>query len=393
MPDVARDDKGLRLEYLDGLRGFASFYVLLFHVVLGFQAGPLPTLAKPLQRLLAFGHEAVAVFIVLSGYCLTLSATRVGKSAPTAPLGTFLGRRALRILPPYYGAVLLGLATVAAVPFLNGHAPTNTIWDDTFPAFSWGSLASHALVIHNWFPEWVHTINGPLWSVATEWQIYFLFPLLFLPLLRRLGKLPMILIGLGIGYGLPLVAPTLASTMVSWYVGLFALGIGACLVHFGSASDRQLASWPWKGAAISLVGFCFIGGNAAAGFWFSHQKLSDFLVGLTTACALVALTGSAIRRQSSPILRLLEGRFAQTLGRISYSLYLTHLPITAVAFTIARPLSQNPWLHLGAMLALSVPTSFLFALLYYRFVEGPFVTRSRNFGLATQKSVRPVEHP
>ena len=50
-----------------------------------------------------------------------------------------------------------------------------------------GDLISHLLLVHNLSSAWFHQINAPLWSVATEWQIYFLLPLILLPLFRRAG--------------------------------------------------------------------------------------------------------------------------------------------------------------------------------------------------------------
>ena len=57
-------------------------------------------------------------------------------------------------------------------------------WGQGLPAFTPGALISHVLMIFNLNGDWIHKINPPFWSVATEWQIYFLMPLLFLPLLR-----------------------------------------------------------------------------------------------------------------------------------------------------------------------------------------------------------------
>jgi hypothetical protein len=41
----------------------------------------------------------------------------------------------------------------------------------SFPALTTGSVVSHLAVIHNYFPDWQYSINHPMWSIATEWQI------------------------------------------------------------------------------------------------------------------------------------------------------------------------------------------------------------------------------
>jgi peptidoglycan/LPS O-acetylase OafA/YrhL len=176
--------EALRLEYLDGLRAVAALYVVLFHAGLGFTppVGALPTLTRILQHGLSFGHDAVAVFIVLSGYCLMLPVARA-EGHLVRGLWDYVARRAWRILPPYYTTVFGSLLLIACVPVLE--TPTKTIWQDTFPAFGFGPIGSHVLLIHNLLPAFTNTINGPLWSVATEWQIYFFFPFFLLPIWRR----------------------------------------------------------------------------------------------------------------------------------------------------------------------------------------------------------------
>src|SRR6187549_3444077 len=131
----------LRLEYLDGLRALAALYVVLFHAGDCFLDAerPLHGFARNLQRALSFGHDAVAVFIVLSGYCLMLPVARNG-GVLVRGLPDYIARRAWRILPPYFAALLGTLLVIALFPVLE--TPTKTIWADTFPAFEFGAIAS-----------------------------------------------------------------------------------------------------------------------------------------------------------------------------------------------------------------------------------------------------------
>src|SRR5215203_1884331 len=107
-----------RLAFLDGLRGLAASYVVLHHAALLVPPSGLTGPATVARFLLRHGHYAVAVFIVLSGYCLMLPVARdpLGR----LPGGTlaFFGRRARRILPPYYAALVLCWALIALVPEL-----------------------------------------------------------------------------------------------------------------------------------------------------------------------------------------------------------------------------------------------------------------------------------
>src|SRR4051812_41118914 len=104
----------------------------MFHVVLGF-ARDQHGAWRVLRRAFGFGHEAVAIFIVLSGYCLMLPVARRGESQLKGGFGSYLGRRAFRILPPYFAALGLSLLLIASSATLR--RASGTIWDDSLPAF------------------------------------------------------------------------------------------------------------------------------------------------------------------------------------------------------------------------------------------------------------------
>jgi len=369
--------EALRLEYLDGLRAMAALYVVLFHAGLGFldDNQPLSGFARNLQRLLSFGHDAVAVFIVLSGYCLMLPVARAeGRLVRGVP--NYIGRRAWRILPPYFAALLGSLLLIALVPVLE--TPTKTIWADSFPAFELGPVASHLLLVHNLFPAYAQTINGPLWSVATEWQIYFFFPFVLLPAWRRFGAGVTLFVAFAIGSALTRVVPSAANTAASWYLGLFGLGMCAAGVGFAS---RPAEAWlrarvPWHFVCLGLLAAVALGVTVLIQFWFRFMPFSDALVGATTASALLYLTPRALR-PSEPrrplVLRILESGPLVALGRFSYSLYLTHLPIVALCYFGLRRLALSPNAEMLALTLLSLPLSLLFSYAFYWVFERRFV--------------------
>ena len=129
-----------------------------------------------------YGHFAVCVFIVLSGFGLMLPLARGG-----APVCGEASRRTC------------AAACDASYPPTTRHLPcrSSLYWrPHVFPVGrqmsrttrrSARARSRRTVFVHNWNFDWVYRINGPMWSVATEWQIYFLFPLLLLPLWRRVG--------------------------------------------------------------------------------------------------------------------------------------------------------------------------------------------------------------
>ena len=100
----------LRLHYLDGLRGLAALYVTLHHAYL--QVFPNPEQVLPVAlawgtHWLEYGSFSVAIFIVLSGYCLMLPVAKSG--VLTGGAWHYIQRRARRIIPPYYAAIAFTL--------------------------------------------------------------------------------------------------------------------------------------------------------------------------------------------------------------------------------------------------------------------------------------------
>jgi peptidoglycan/LPS O-acetylase OafA/YrhL len=295
----------------------------------------------------------------------------------TRGLGDYIARRAWRILPPYYATLAASLALLWAVPNLT--VPTGTIWDESFPAFEPGPILTHLFLVHNLFPAWIYRINGPLWSVATEWHIYFFFPLFLLPVWRRAGPAATVVAAFAAGLAPLWLWPTVAAKYIPWYLGLFALGMCAAGIGFSTRPlERRLKDTvPWRIVVAVLVASCLLGCTALIHLWFRFMPLSDTLVGATTAAALVHYTRHAVdaERKRPFVLRWLESPPMVELGRFSYSLYLTHLPIVALSYLALRRLELAPQTQMLAMIAVSVPASLLAAYGFYLGFERRFVNR------------------
>ncbi len=357
-----------RLDYLDGLRGLAATYVVIFHAV-GFHAGEFDTLGKVLRKPWLFGHEAVAVFIVLSGYCLMLPIARSDDQRMQRSFGTYLRRRAQRILPPYFVVLFASIAAIAFIPLMNER--TGTTWDESFPGITWGPITSHVLLVHNWMPEYATQINGPLWSVASEWQIYFLLPLLVW-VRRQWGIAELLSCAAVIGYLPAVFFPEAAGAANSWYVLLFAMGMAAADINFSSdALSQRLARWNWtRVASLLWLGFVVLGVGLAR-YWFRSKLLSDPYMGVATAALLITLGSQS--HASSRLRRLLDSRPSQLIGRFSYSLYLSHLPVLAATYALSRGLHLDPASNLLFMSSVGLLAAYGVAHLLYITVEQRFL--------------------
>src|ERR1700742_911024 len=97
-----------RLAGLDGLRGLAALYVVVYHVSLRASPGYPDAGALFWVGWFSYGRFAVLVFIVLSGFSLALSPAR--DDWRLDGIAAYARRRARRILPPYWAALAFSLA-------------------------------------------------------------------------------------------------------------------------------------------------------------------------------------------------------------------------------------------------------------------------------------------
>ncbi len=379
----------LRLDYLDGLRGLAALYVVLHHAYYGLTAeASLPPLAAHLTYWLYLGRSAVDIFIVLSGYCLMLPVIKSGKLS--GGTGEFLRRRARRILPPYYAALGVSLLAIAVFPSLHDLSHPNALWNEALPALTPGIIASHLLLIQNFDPAWHSKIDYPMWSVATEWQIYFLFPWVLLPIWKRAGSLAAIAAAFVLGLVPLFLFFDRWSGVSPQFLGLFALGLGAADLSFSQrpAPARWRERLPWGGLSAALLAVLVLI-SLKHSSWPEAVAGKDIMVGGATACLLVACTRYLTRhhetatdqspetRGRSPLtLRLMESRPAVGLGTFSYSLYLVHAPVLALCQSAIRPLHLPPTLGLGLMLAGGVPLALAVSYLFHLAFEKPFLSRA-----------------
>jgi peptidoglycan/LPS O-acetylase OafA/YrhL len=379
--------RSIRLPYLDGIRGLAALYVLLEHAQLcGLDLIHArhfaPTGATPTQQfarllnatLLGFGHAAVDVFIVLSGFCLMLPVVHRSDRQLDGGLRRFVKRRAVRILPSYYAALLVALLVMA----LGGATPMLTP----------GIVLSHLLLIHNLSPAWLFGISAPLWSVAVEWQIYFVFALLLLPVWRRFGTVTLLIIAFAIGLGPLYLLPVHWNIECScpWYVGLFALGMVGAV--FGVSRRSALAgttprSWAALAMAAALAGLLLhllqliptSQRYLVAWCRTTDRNVAwplDVASGIAIACAMTGLARAKLtggHGHANRILNALESRIASGLGKMSYSLYLVNCPVLGAWGILLGTLNFAPALAYTLWWMTAVPVGILGAYLFYVLVE------------------------
>jgi peptidoglycan/LPS O-acetylase OafA/YrhL len=362
---IAGEDRTLRFAFVDGLRGITALYVAYFHAYqMQYFTGGGDVWHSTLIRyskVLCMGHYAVAVFIALSGFCLMqpLVATR-SIQFPDAFI-KYMKRRAKRVLPGFYAAILLSLAV----------APL------CIEIVRWPEVAATIFLVGNYAERQIGT-NSPLWSVATEWQIYLLFPLVLLPTLRKTGIAGLLMVATLIGVVPFLLWPKFTGGACPWFLIVFTLGmIGALISCDSSLRMERVRQLPWGWMAlVALASFALLG-LLNLGVYKEHLYLVDPFLGFGIMCLLVYCRNCLGERRRSLqhlVFNCLSTRTMVFLGSFSYSVYLVHYPLLRVI----QPALVRKIKYLFAadviLLLLGVPLIACCAYVFYRLFERPFLT-------------------
>jgi peptidoglycan/LPS O-acetylase OafA/YrhL len=366
-PPVPAPGSAGRLDFLDGIRALAALLVVVHHVYLtvysGFPDNTGPTVLTPLL----YGHFGVTVFIVVSGFSLGLAPARRGWHLAKGGYWTFMRRRAWRILPPYWAALAVSAAAVAMVGFR------------THEALSWQGVATHFFLVQDVVPG--RTPNGAFWSIAVEWQLYWIFPLLLV--IRRLwGPVVLTAAALAAVVALGFAGDHGGGPVVDKLLGLspqlgalFVFGLVAAAV---TTRPGRPESGVWWGAAT----LAFALGAVAACAWFGSSRAVgdlywlDLAVGAAMACCLAF----AVRVATGRTRRTLGWAPLQHIGRFSYSLYLVHAPLVILAWVyVFGPLDLASGIKLLLMLGVVVPAIVGVSYGFFQLVERPFLEH-RSWG-------------
>jgi len=324
------------LPALDGVRGLAVIIVLLYHHSITWMTG---------------GELTVSMFFTLSGFLITRLMVNEWNRTGTVSLRKFYERRARRLFPASF-AVLLAVVIIwtlfpgsgrrlAPWEWMSGLAYFENIYlqsagKDYAGLFGFGNPLQH------------------LWSLSLEEQVYLVFPILSLLLLRRertrrlawrlfvvFGAVALGAIALGAYYRsnvplwseLPLLEARCSDSSCAYYATEVRMGeffMGAAFAVLWSvwngvprlvrALQRPLAaavSWPILAGAFII--------------WFKvgwrNEWSEHFFPWAVLVNALVTLVLIAFAVAGSGMCRFLGWKPMAWLGQVTYTIYLVHWPM------------------------------------------------------------------
>jgi len=343
---------------LTGLRGVAALYVLLFHY---FPPSTAASPGHPLTNVLHHGYLAVDLFFILSGFVMAMNYSHMFASGwSKAAYRRFLGRRIARIYPLYLATVIAGFLLVIAGWLRYLHAAPLGV-----------ALCLNLTMTQVW--GLVPSFDSPAWSISAEWAAYLLFPALLVPTMFRrasigwlsalisaatLAALSVQQASLGHDFNLreplnlsdPWCALPVVRCVAEFTLGILAFRLAA--TPFG----RHLASSRWLAPAVCVAALMLLA-----------IPQSDLAVALLFPFLVISLASEAHVPG-----RLLAWAPAEFIGKLSFSIYLTHKlfygllnAIYLRAHAAGLPHAQS----LAAIICISLTFPLAFAA--YRTIEVP----------------------
>ncbi|UPJ51686.1 acyltransferase [Bradyrhizobium sp. 200] len=311
----------------------------------------------PIRFIIHNGQWAVGLFFVISGFVIMHNLA--DREIDTSISWRFLARRSIRLDPPYWFAIGL-MITFAwlSYKFVPGKESPN---------FTLGQILSHFFYAQT-ILGYEH-IDPAYWTLCYEFQFYISIVLLLLvgraSPIHPNGKITRVLI-IGVSIFTALWPLRLAFPVPSWaflpYAYLFMLGINAYW------ASRVPAIRPW------FVGYALV---LAIGGIFTRDDFATF-------CALSSLFLLFMATNN----RLEVGKNWHVLlflGKVSYSVYLTHNPITAAVFRVGFMITGRNvatellWLTVDVIVCVTV------GFLMWKAIEWPSTELARRVKLTNRQ--------
>jgi peptidoglycan/LPS O-acetylase OafA/YrhL len=354
---------------LTGLRFFAAAWVVLFHLQFTPGAGGL-AFFRVLHPVLKMGALGVDLFFVLSGFVIALTyLDRLGPALRPAEVRRFVWARFVRIWPVYAAVTnLFGVWLAAKAIWGTGG---KIAFQAVQPSLGVASWLQQMFMVQLWSrpvfdgSSWV----GPAWSISAEWLAYLLFPLLA-PVFHRFARGRALALGAASVAVLvpPAVWALLTGSMYhpySWLARILTGFSAGVLVYLAVRNVPWTQTVTRVAAAVSVLASVgvLIGLVATAGPSGDRGKIVVLL--------FPVLVGALALAGGWPA-RLLSSRAAVHGGRISYSLYLLHVPILEVVWTAMLRYRVLGHGGPGVALTAAAPVAAVVAAhLMYRVVEEP----------------------
>ncbi|HVX28306.1 MAG TPA: acyltransferase [Parafilimonas sp.] len=304
-------NKRLQIPSLDGIRGIAIIGIMLYHFF------EMPYGA----------WFSMDLFFVLSGFLIT--GILLDSKTDKHYYKNFIVRRGLRILPLYYGVLIIFFIVVPLIVNKSGLAPFSVYYDNQF--YFWVYLQNWILLLKE--PELIGKgrIFLHLWSLAIEEQFYIVWPIVILLFnIKNLVKIivALILLSAALNCYYFFSNHSWQYTYFSTLCRLDSLCIGALIAVAVRNSSfisklEKITPYIFKILFAVLLTAIFVGRPKAPADQFL-EPVSTLLFSIFFASMI--LYGFS-NHKNNFVKRILELKALRFFGKYSYSMYIFHVPI------------------------------------------------------------------
>ena len=332
-----------------------------------------PLLINMLYSVTDYGYLGVALFFVISGFCIHLRTAKGIKRDGRVTMNwkDFWWRRIHRLYPPYLGMLLISMSLWTYVWYQGGA--------DIYPSRSgWWPVVdfiSHLFMLHGLHPALDQGAGNPAyWTLAREEYLYLMYAAVLVGARRLWGAGKMVWLVLLAGIITYLISDALVPASSPWhrlvvlspvYLWIqWALGALAVEAYVGNVRLPRWCYW------LSLVPVWF----ALGLFCMNHLPV---LEPAAWAMTFFTLVNYCVRRETEigwPKNFLFRWLFAA--GVFSYSMYLAHPVVVASMHRVLHPAQlEDPFANLLFDLAAAL-CCVIAGKVYYEIVEKHFLNTS-----------------
>jgi peptidoglycan/LPS O-acetylase OafA/YrhL len=321
-----------RIKGVDNLRGIAALMVVLYHFGIKFYKT---------GSIFFLGSYGVHIFFVISGFVILFALQRSKKGIDNAL--RFLGKRIIRIDPPYIATIAMVLIYSFGVSILNPDNPfrveANRVFLHLGYLIPFGSYA--------WY-------SPAFWTLGVEFQFYLMVALLYFCPIKFSREM---LIGLLILIGVfDIISPFAnGEYFIMRYAGFFIAGIATSAYYTNEMTRSVFSILILVSVIISFLGL--------------NDIIAPFILGITVLFILFLK---------------FKNKVFDFFAKISYSLYLIHYTLMHLFYEIFDRYFET-LLNKEIVFTLSIVLTLLCSYFFYLIIERPAINFSKSILLIKNK--------
>lgn len=332
-----------RIDSIDFLRGIASISVVFFHIT--YTRNFLNTEGIVYNMFKDAGEFGVTVFFVISGFVIPYSMFKANYKV--SDYKAFFFKRIIRIEPVYILSIFYTIFIWSAMSNM-----PEKYWNQGDYKVDFTNFILHIGYLNNFLPneKW---INPVYWTLGIEFQYYLLIGLIFPLFIMKKKQLNTILL--------------FSLTIICWLI--FIYFIKDTFLRYGRTLFRVfpiflvgISIFQLKEKLISKSSFVVFNIFVLVLCWKEYQ------IRMYIAIIFAFFVLLFLKRSS---------KFFLFLGKISFSMYLVHLPIGGALSKFIIPHFSDD-LTRTVLTLLSVFPIIGVSWLFYEFIEEPCIRYSKR---------------